>query len=341
MNSTDFYLIVGGGPAGLTAALELSHRNHHVILFEKSTHLSGKVWDYCCKADAQCQRCGVCHVHRLVNEVNEHPGIKVQFESNVTRVIRKSGQFEVTYSLKNESIHEFKTSYLILAAGFSFYQAERLTRYGYGNIPDVILSSELERMLHSGPELRRISDGLIPKSIAFIQCVGSRTPRDSAAYCSQTCCSFSLRMASKLTYLDSQLSVTIFYSDFQSITPDTDRQLASLGSRIRLVQSIPGEIIKTDDGGLEVTSESLSGILETHRFDLIVLSIGFRPLASLRDITEPLNLELNPHGFVQTPPLSASLGIVGTMLAPMNLTQTIAQTSAAVSHMLRLREDEI
>ncbi len=329
-------LVIGGGPAGMAAAIEIASRGLRAELFEQTSRLSGKAWEYGCKADSECRSCNVCKVHRMIRQVQDSQNILTHLRSTVFDIQHREQRFTVSWRDETGDTHSTTSSSIVIATGFDFFDPHLCSRYGYGRIPDVITSAEFERQLQGSSLPKRISDGSAPGAIGFIQCVGSRDPRGGAPFCSQTCCAYSLRMASRLVYLDPDLQVTIFYSDLQSLSPETDRLLNSLNPRIRLVRSLPAEIIRLESGRLEVTTESDMGTMESHEFHTIVLAIGFRPSQSLRHSILGIGLELNPYGFIQEPAGSGVLAVVGAALGPMNLAKTIDQSISAVTRMITL-----
>ena len=148
-------------------------------------------------------------------------------------------------------------------------------------------------------------------------------------------------MAARLVHLDPDLHITIFYSDLQSLTPETDHLLQNLNPRIRLVRALPAEITKLESGRLEITTDSDAGAIEAHEFDTVVLAIGFRPSQALRESVLDIGLELNPYGFIQEPAGSGILAVAGAALGPMNLAKTIDQSASAVARMLALKRANI
>ena len=114
---------------------------------------------------------------------------------------------------------QLRVGSVIITPGFDEFDATRNKDYGYGEYPNVITSIEFERMLSaSGPfqgRITRPSDGAAPKTIAFLQCVGSRD-RSANAYCSSVCCTYSIKEAIIAKEHDPGLEITIFYMDIRT-----------------------------------------------------------------------------------------------------------------------------
>ncbi|MCP4593541.1 MAG: CoB--CoM heterodisulfide reductase iron-sulfur subunit A family protein, partial [bacterium] len=165
-------LVVGGGIAGLTAALEIADAGFPVVLVERSERLGGRM----------------AHLSRLylnfddsedllkerVEEVNRHPSIQVFTNAEVTDFEGYVGNFRVEVT-DPSSAHSFDVGAVVLATGFDLYAQKNLPEYGGGRYPDVVDGFQFEAMLKAG-EIRRPSDGRVPREVVWVQCAGSRDP---------------------------------------------------------------------------------------------------------------------------------------------------------------------
>ena len=95
---------------------------------------------------------------------------------------------------QEDKIVEAEIGAIVIATGFTVKQPDFFPEYGYGKYPDVITGFQFERLASaSGPtlgEIRRISDGKIPKKIVFVACAGSRDQAKGIPYCSKICCMY-------------------------------------------------------------------------------------------------------------------------------------------------------
>ncbi len=97
-------LIIGAGVSGCAAGLELARAGRRVEILEQDTAVGGKILDYCCKATADCSRCGVCVAHTLVNRALHEPGIRFTTAASVAAVRRRTGGFAVELALREPAI---------------------------------------------------------------------------------------------------------------------------------------------------------------------------------------------------------------------------------------------
>jgi len=200
---------------------------------------------------------------------------------------------------------ELEVGAIIVAVGFDLFDSSQIPPYGYGRHKDVVTSLELERLLcASGPtggHLVRPSDGKIPKTIAFIQCVGSRDRRLGNAYCSSICCKYSVKDAVLIREHVPDARVSIFYIDLRAFGRGfqefVNRAKTEYG--IRFVRSSPGEItydpISKD---LSIWYEdTVTKKIENLKFDLVVLCPALIPRKDAKDLAKVLGIEVDQYGF--------------------------------------------
>jgi heterodisulfide reductase subunit A2 len=207
--------------------------------------------------------------------------------------------------------------------------------------PDVVTSMEFERLLSAtgphGGKLLRPSDRQEPRSLAFIQCVGSRDQESGAAYCSSFCCLASLKealVAQELT--QDRAAATIFYMDLRAQGKEQERYLDTARARgVELIRSRVTAVHPKEEGGLVVRYTDQQGRPQERIFDMAVLAVGLRPGPRLPDWAPRLGLSLNEHGFIKEgepfAPVTGREGVFvcGTAQEPMDITTTVAGASAA------------
>jgi heterodisulfide reductase subunit A len=200
---------------------------------------------------------------------------------------------------------ELKVGAIIVAVGFDLFDASQIPPYGYGRHKDVITALELERLLcASGPtggHLVRTSDGKIPKTIAFIQCVGSRDRRLGNAYCSSICCKYSVKDAVLIKEHVPEARVSIFYIDLRAFGRGfqefVNRAKTEYG--IRFIRSSPGEITYNPvSKDLSIWYEdTVTKKIENLKFDLVVLCPALIPRKDAKDLAKVLGIEVDQYGF--------------------------------------------
>ena len=223
---------------------------------------------------------------------------------------------------------------IILATGYRPFDPAEVKRFNFEKIENMITALELERMLrfNSGPI--RPSDGRTPRSVAFIQCVGSRNSTINRDYCSRVCCGYGLRMATRVAYDDSSIKVTVFYMDFQDHTKGF-LELKALARRygVRFLRAMPGEFFETDNKDILVgyyDDGIKKGVKE--EFNMVVLSIGISPVEVGEAFSEILGLTHDEDGFLKgTEELSQSgVALAGSVLGPMDISESITSAKRAV-----------
>ncbi|MBI5581700.1 MAG: CoB--CoM heterodisulfide reductase iron-sulfur subunit A family protein [Deltaproteobacteria bacterium] len=233
---------------------------------------------------------------------------------------------------------------IILAAGAELFAPAHLDYLSRGLSVDVLTGLEYERILSaSGPthgELIRPSDGKPPQRIAWIQCVGSRGINTAdVSYCSSVCCMAAIKEAIVTRErFGNDIETTIFYMDIRTGGKDYElyyqRALKEYG--VRFVRCRPHSVVVGDAGQLQIAYlREENGRLETERFDMVVLSSGFRASQETEDLGRRLGIELNRHHFAEAggfSPVSTSrpgIYVCGTFESPKDIPETIVQSSAA------------
>ncbi len=191
-------------------------------------------------------------------------------------------------------------SSVVVATGWKPYDAAKLDVLGYGKYPNVITNVVLERLAAAGGptagKITRPSDGQEIRSVAFVQCAGSRD-ENHLPYCSAVCCAASLKHATYIRSRYPDAKITIFYIDLR-----TPGQLELFSSAVREGAAI--ELIKGKVGAvaedpatheLLVSAEDvLAGTKITRKYDLVVLATGIVPQTA----TLPLPLPKDEFGFI-------------------------------------------
>jgi heterodisulfide reductase subunit A len=239
-------------------------------------------------------------------------------------------------------VKELQVGAIILAPGFTEFNARLRGEYGYGRFPNVVTSIEFERILSaSGPfkgRVQRPSDGDIPSRIAFIHCVGSRDPALGRGYCSSVCCMYTTKAAVIAKEHMEHIQPTIFYIDMRAYGKDFDKYVEQAKERygIRYVRHLVS-LIREDPhtNNLLIKYEADDGQMVEEEFDLVVLSVGFEPSPGTRDLAERLGIELNQYGFCRTAPLEPlstsreGVFVCGAFSAPKDIPETVMQASGA------------
>ncbi|MGA2161240.1 MAG: CoB--CoM heterodisulfide reductase iron-sulfur subunit A family protein [Methanoregula sp.] len=209
-------------------------------------------------------------------------------------------------------------SSIIVSTGYDVFDARKKLPLGYLKFPDVITSLELERMINaSGPtdgKIRRLSDGKEPKSIVFIQCVGSRDMLLSRPWCSCVCCMQAIKNAMLIREKHPEIAVTIFYMDVRAYGKGYEEYYERAKSAgVRFLRGIPSDVQADNNGnGLRFQVENTeTGEVEILRPGLVVLSVGIQPTDATAALAGKLGLVLEETGFIRS--VHDAMDTVGTM----------------------------
>ena len=341
-------IVVGGGIAGLTAAERLGQAGVEVVLLEKADRLGGRVANLHRYYPRLCPpRCGL---EVLINSIDNLSNVEVLLSTEIAGVQKKSPGIYTVFlrDLKQEADpYEIEAGGLILATGAELYNAAKISEYGYGNLPGVITSMELESLLRpegpTGGRLVHPVTGKPVRRVAFIQCAGSRD-KNHLSYCSGYCCTVTLKQIEYLHRECKDVNTWIFYRDIR--TPGSKeeyyRHVREEYSPV-LVRGMPSSIDGAGEGLTVRADDTLSGKKVEGNFDLVVLATGMVP-SELPDIE---GLEKDGHGFFpgHTPCAPTELrrsGIwsAGCAQQPMDVEDSVRSALSAVAQCLvRLQQE--
>ncbi|MFB0519342.1 MAG: 4Fe-4S ferredoxin, partial [Acidobacteriota bacterium] len=185
----------------------------------------------------------------------------------------------IVYDQRDEVV-QLKVGSVILAPGFDEFDASLQEQFGYSQYPNVITSIELERVLSpTGPYgglLLRPSDGEIPRTMAFIQCVGSREEFIGANFCSSVCCNHMIKQTISTNQKVPDILSTVFFRDIRPLGKGYEDYYIQLMSQpeVRFINSIP-LVVKEEPTTRNLAVEWEKGSEKvSEEFDLVVLSVG-------------------------------------------------------------------
>ncbi len=344
--------------------------NFDVKVKKKSTFVD---WDLC-------TGCGLCMekcpAKKAVDEFNEQVGTTTAINIPFPQAIPKKAKIDprfcrqflkgkcgvcakvcptkaIKYDMADEVVTE-KVGAIVAATGFDLFDVTKYGEYGGGRYPDVITSLQYERLLSaSGPtggHIARPSDHKEPKSVVFIQCVGSRDKSVDRPYCSGFCCMYTAKQAilTKDHIPDSQSYV--FYMDIRSpgkmydeFTRRVQEEYGAKYIRGRVSMIYPKP---TPDGVKYVVrgADTLMGTQVEIEADLVVLAAGAEAAAGAGHLAEKLRISYDKYGFymeshcklrpVETN--TAGVYLAGSCQGPKDIPSSVAQGSAAAAKVLGL-----
>ncbi|MBN1945813.1 MAG: CoB--CoM heterodisulfide reductase iron-sulfur subunit A family protein [Bradymonadales bacterium] len=247
---------------------------------------------------------------------------------------------------------------IVVATGYQLYTIGKIQpkeylrgygEYGYGEIPDVIDGLQFERLASaSGPtagEIRRPSDGKVPKTVVFLQCIGSRDPAKGIEYCSKICCMYVAKHTMLYQHKVHDGQAVVFFMDVRAGGKGYDeftRRAMNEGAlylRGRVSKMYrDGEVIKV------VGYDTLSGEQIVLDADMVVLATAMMPQLGIESLAQTLSVSYDQYGFINEahPKLrpvetnTAGVFVAGACQAPRDIPDSVAMASAAASKILSL-----
>ena len=328
-------LVVGGGISGITVALELAQLGIPTTLIEKGPSLGGLAASFCCKASESCNKCFACVVDKRISEIKQRKDISIHIQTELVDAKRDSGEYRLTLRNGKDRI-DFQASAVVIAAGVDPYEASQKVEYGYSRFQNVITAKDLDEMLRYQGKLFRPSDGQLPKTVAFFQCVGSRDESIGNLYCSQVCCAYALRLIKAIRYQYPEIKAAFLYMDIQPAGTSFQQFLNSCrqDSGIRLIRSLPSKVYhspSSDRLRVRFIDPQKDEVVE-ESFDLIVLSVGMVLRKDAKPLAKLFGLGFTEDGFIASPPSQTGVFITGACSGPKDIDRSIIQAKSTAFH---------
>jgi heterodisulfide reductase subunit A len=251
----------------------------------------------------------------------------------------------IDYDMQDDIV-EFDVGTVVVATGMHVFDPTDLEEYGYGKFPNVLTSMEFEILTGPGyvseGHLVRPSDMKVPKSIGFIQCVGSRDLKRGKPYCSNICCMNTVKDTLFLREHYPDMEAKVFYMDIRAFGKgfeDLFRRSKEIG--VQYIRGIPGEIREdpeTNNLILKVENTT-TGEVEEHEVEALVLSVGVTPRVDSEHIQKLLTMSTTGDGFYmeQHPklkPIDSPTGgvyLAGCAEFPKDVKDSVTQASGAAA----------
>ena len=335
-------LVVGGGMAGMTAALGAANAGAKVILVEKEARLGGfasKIAKQFPKhfPHRELEEVGV---EALVRETESHPDVQVLTSAELESIAGQPGKFEVSIKCNGE-VKKSAVGAVVLATGWRPFDPTQLQRYGFGTSPNVVTNVTLEEMYREG-KFTRPSDGKGIKAVAILQC-DALEDEANIQHSAHVTYMVSLKHAMYIRERCPDSTVYIIYRDMQA--PGQYEYFYKRGQEdagLLLTRGRVKQVSQDSSGALVVDlEESLLGAEAQLQVDLLVLATGMVPVPSE---TEGMNLQylqgkglpLSKYGFADSnflcfPYETQRTGIysAGCVRKPMDLAAAALDGSAA------------
>ena len=260
------------------------------------------------------------------------------------KACKTAGADCIDFDQKAETV-EVEVGTIIVATGAGVYDPTPLRQYGYGSYTNVITSMEFERLINaggpSGGRLIRPSDRQIPKSVAFIQCVGSRSDRTGHLYCSNVCCMNTIKDVLLIKEHWPETNIYVFYLDIRAFGKGfEDLYKRARNNGVIFIRGLPADIYEDSERNLRLVGENtLRGEPYNVRTGMVILSVGLKPSDDADTIQRLFNLSRSQDGFFMEAhpklrPVDAPTGgifFAGCAESPKDIKDSVTQASAAAA----------
>ncbi len=343
-------LVLGGGIAGLTAALELADAGYRVHLVEKTERLGGNL----ARVDLTAPYLDSAPdlLTERIARVKQGSHISVMLRSELKSLTGYVGNYTALVETRHDSAQKpeskrIEVGNVVVATGYKEFDAGRITHYGYGALPNVITSFEFEAMLRAGKIATKA--GREPQYVAIIHCVGSRSS-EFHGYCSRVCCMTALKYAQEVKSAIPGCYVSDLYIDMHAFGKGCE-DFYKRGSEVKTLFLMYGKneravIRKADPSDdcemLIEVSEILSGERIEMPADLVILMVGMEARPDAGEVARLVNISQDKDGwFIESHPkldpvatTTDGIYIAGTCAAPKDIPDTGAQARAAAARIL-------
>jgi heterodisulfide reductase subunit A len=348
-------LIIGGGIAGMTAALEIADAGNEVHLVEKNDHLGGNL----ARVDLTAPYLYSARdlLTERITRTIDNKKIHVHLNSRVSELTGFIGNFKAKINSLNENNRDtvIEIGNVVVCTGYKEFDASRIVHYGYGKLPNVITSFELEKMIRAGRIEKK--DGKLPKYVAIIHCVGSRS-QEFHTYCSRVCCMTALKYAHEIKSAIHDCYISDIYIDMHAFGKgheDFYRRSSEAKTLFLMYEKGDRPVIHKADpeDGCEMlieVNEKLSGELIEIPADMVILMVGMEAREDSQEVARIVNISQDKDGwFIESHPklepvatTTDGVFIAGTCVAPKDIPDTVAQARAAAARILaRIAKEKI
>ncbi len=282
-------VVIGGGVAGMQTALQLCRRGVKTIIIEKSEELGGKInnWYLLFPSFTPAQEVAQ-EFKREISKAN----IECRLSAEVVELTSKSVTLKGGEKISCDAV--------VVASGFTLFDAKIKEEYGYGIYPNVYTTPDIERMFING-ELPQGEH--TPKRIALLHCVGSRDEKVCQSHCSKVCCITGVKQAIELKKHYPKADVFNFYMDIRMFGAGYEELYrdAQISHNIHFVRGRISEAAPTIDNRIQIKAEdTLTGRPLRLDVDMLILIIGMRANDTNATFAQSAGLQQQPSRFMQS-----------------------------------------
>ncbi|MBT5420513.1 MAG: CoB--CoM heterodisulfide reductase iron-sulfur subunit A family protein [Candidatus Cloacimonetes bacterium] len=328
LDSNPDVLIIGGGIAGMEAAITLASKDRAVYLIEKTDKLGGKS----AKLKELLPRQGVTlnNLQQKISDVQSNRYIKVFTNTELDSIVGFLGNFEIVIKNVKETDNttELLAGAVVVATGFDLTNISSLDSYNSNKEDEIYNALEIEEMLLANGKIT-MQNGNEPTKVALIHCVG----RPEVGYCSKTCCNYLLKIAKLVKGQSPTIEVTELYKHM-CLPNKHDEEF------YEQVQGKGVDFIKIKNAEVHGTTINLTDITDAKKkldVDMIIVGTAMVPAAGTAELGVELNIDQHETGFFQEAhlkinPISTNTDgvfVVGGAHGPVGISESMLQAQAA------------
>ncbi len=247
---------------------------------------------------------------------------------------------------QEDEIIDIPVGSVVVATGFNVVDASFFPEYGYGRYKDVVSGLQFERLLSaSGPtlgEVKRPSDGKIPKKIVFIACAGSRDPAKGIEYCSKICCMYTAKHAMLYKHKVHDGEAYVFYMDIRAGGKGYDEfvRRAIEEDDVKYIRGRVSRVYERNGKLIVRGADTLLGAQQVEiEADMVVLATAGVANVGAEELAQKLHVSYDSHHFFAEahPKLrpvetnTAGIFLAGACQSPKDIPDSVSQASAAAS----------
>ena len=347
----DSALVIGGGVTGMQAALDIAREGFKVCLVERTGELGGRA--YKLSMTFPTHNCGICCMQYCkecvftpkIEDVLQAKNIEVLLNTEIEDMSGGFGSRHVR--LKTPAgPKEIDVGTVIVATGSKTFDPKRISELRYGN-PNIVTTVEFEQLIvaqrEKGTGIKRPSDGKAPKTVNFIQCVGSRDKTKGNLHCSLVCCTYAIGQAREIKRINPEANVYIHYIDLRGPYRGFEEfYQAAKEEGINFVRGRISEIVEDKSKIFVRASDTDSDTLLNIESDLVVLAVGQEPADGSDKIAKMLHIQTDIDKFMKDiNPMFPSefrrgIYVAGTAQGPKGIRYSIEDAKSAAASAVEL-----
>ncbi|MGD0817908.1 MAG: FAD-dependent oxidoreductase [Methanomassiliicoccales archaeon] len=327
-------LVIGGGVAGMKAALDSARAGLRVALVEKEMELGGvsRTFTY---ADIPGRSLSE-KVFRLIEEIGQESNVSLMLGQHVGNLTRDRNLVTAIVADDHEGMNEIEARAVLIATGMEPIDAQAIPEYGAGKLSGVVTSLEFDALLSKWE-----ADGRSRATVvSIVQCVGSRVEKRGVPYCSNYCCMNAVKESIRLKKLDPKVQVYIFYIDIRTSGRGQEAAYKEARRRgVRFVRGQPAMVMEKNSKLLVCGENTLLNELYEVSADIVVLNVGLRLSQESLRLADQLGMALDEEGLLfddELRPDIAPVMTVGCAESPKDVNSCLEQASNRANRIVRL-----